>query len=97
MRIVRPGGTVVFFGGLPRGTVVGVDSYRLHYEALTLRGVFHHAPRHVRAALDLLADEPDLFRDLITHRFPLDDLVTPLEMTAGMRPRDGILKALIEI
>ena len=31
-----------------------VDTYRLHYEALTLRGSFHHRPRDVRAALDLI-------------------------------------------
>ena len=45
---------MVLFGGLPRETVVPVDSYRLHYEALTLRGSFHHRPRDVRAALALL-------------------------------------------
>ena len=33
-RLAAPGGTVVLFGGLPRETVVPVDSYRLHYEAL---------------------------------------------------------------
>ena len=53
--LAAPGGTVVLFGGLPRETVVPVDSYRLHYEALTLRGSFHHRPRDVRAALGLLA------------------------------------------
>ena len=44
----------MLFGGLPRETIVPVDSYRLHYEALTLRGSFHHRPRDVRAALGLL-------------------------------------------
>ena len=43
--LVRPGGTVLFFGGLPRETPSRVDSYRLHYEELTLRGAFHHTPR----------------------------------------------------
>jgi L-iditol 2-dehydrogenase len=86
---------VVLFGGLPAGTSVPVDAYRLHYEALTLRGVFHHAPRHVRAAIELVTRDPAPFRALITHEFPLDDVVVPLEMTAGLRPRDGILKAAI--
>ncbi len=95
IRLAAPGATVVLFGGLAAGTSVQVDAYRLHYEALTLRGVFHHAPRHVRAAVDLLGRDPAPFRALITHEFALDDVVVPLEMTAGIRPRGGILKAVI--
>jgi L-iditol 2-dehydrogenase len=48
--LVRPGGTVLLFGGLPTGTVLPVDAGRLHYEELTLRGAFHHTPATVRAA-----------------------------------------------
>jgi len=95
VRVAAPGATVVLFGGLPAGTSVPVDAYRLHYEALTLRGVFHHAPRHVRAAIELLSRDPLPFRALITHEYGLDEVVVPLEMTAGLRPRDGILKAVI--
>ncbi len=39
--------------------------------------------------------DPAPFRALITHEFALADVVVPLEMTAGIRPRDGLLKALI--
>src|SRR5262249_40920583 len=55
VELVRPGGTVVFFGGLSGGTSVTVDATRLHYEELKLRGTFHHTPRTVRAALAFLA------------------------------------------
>jgi L-iditol 2-dehydrogenase len=95
VRLVRPGGTVVLFGGLPGGTAVPFDAYRLHYEAITVRGVFHHAPRHIRAALDLLASGAAAFRPLLTHTFGLDDVVVPLEMTCGIRPREGLVKAVI--
>jgi L-iditol 2-dehydrogenase len=74
IRLVRPGGTVVFFGGLERGTDVAVDSYRVHYEELTLRGAFHHAPRHVRAALAFLASGAYPWERLITHRIGLEEL-----------------------
>jgi L-iditol 2-dehydrogenase len=93
--LVRAGGTVVLFGGLPAGTAVAFDAYRLHYEAITLRGVFHHAPRHVRAAIDLVTRDPAPYRALLTHAYTLDEVVVPLEMTAGIRPRAGILKAVI--
>jgi L-iditol 2-dehydrogenase len=74
IRLVRPGGTVVFFGGLPRGIDVPVDAYRLHYEELTLRGSFHHRPQHVRAALAFLASGAYPWERLITHRVDLDSL-----------------------
>ena len=80
-----------------RRHVVPVDAYRLHYEALTLRGVFHHAPAaRARGARRAGARDPAPFRALITHEFALDDVVVPLEMTAGIRPRDGILKAVAD-
>jgi L-iditol 2-dehydrogenase len=95
MGLAAPGGTVVLFGGLPRETVVPVDSYRLHYEALTLRGSFHHRPRDVRAALGLLERAASSVARLLTHEFALADVVEPLRRGAGLAPRDGLLKAVI--
>src|SRR5262249_33357336 len=36
-----PGGQVLLFGGLPRGTPFPVDSYRLHYDEVRVLGSFH--------------------------------------------------------
>jgi L-iditol 2-dehydrogenase len=87
---VRPGGTVVFFGGLPPGTEVAVDAYRLHYEELTLRGAFHHTPATVRAALAFLASGAYPWERLITHRVGLDGVAALL----ADPPRD-YLKAAV--
>ncbi len=72
--LVRPGGVVVMFGGLPRDASPTVDAYRLHYEELTLRGSFHHTPPTVRAALGFLASGAYPWERLLTHRLLLDDL-----------------------
>ena len=72
LELVRAGGTAVFFGGRERGSILRVDTYRLHYEELTLRGAFHHAPRHVRAALAFLASGAYPWERLITHRVGLE-------------------------
>jgi L-iditol 2-dehydrogenase len=72
--LVRPGGTVVMFGGLPRDATPAVDAYRLHYEELTVRGSFHHTPATVRAALGFLASGAYPWERLITHRVLLDRL-----------------------
>ena len=86
LQLVRPGGTVVFFGGRE----VAVDTFRLHYEELTLRGSFHHTPRHVRAALAFLASGAHPWERLITHEVGLEG-VAPLFADP---PRD-LLKAAV--
>jgi L-iditol 2-dehydrogenase len=84
--LVRPGGTIVFFGGRE----LGVDTFRLHYEELTLRGSFHHTPRHVRAALAFLASGAYPWERLVTHQ-------VTLEQVAGLfaDPPAGLLKAAV--
>jgi L-iditol 2-dehydrogenase len=86
LELVRPGGTVVFFGGRE----VAVDTFRLHYEELTLRGAFHHTPRHVRAALAFLASGAYPWERLITHQ-------VGLEQVAGLfaDPPPDLLKAAV--
>jgi L-iditol 2-dehydrogenase len=86
LEVVRPGGTVVYFGGRE----VAVDTFRLHYEELTLRGAFHHTPRHVRAALAVLASGAYPWERLVTHRIGLEDV-------AGLfaDPPPDLLKAAV--
>jgi len=90
LRLVRPGGTVVYFGGRERGTALLVDTYRLHYEELTLRGAFHHAPRNVRTALAFLASGAYPWDRLVTHQVGLDGVARLL----AEPPRD-LLKAAV--
>jgi len=90
VELVRPGGTVVVFGGLPRDARPAVDAYRLHYEELTMRGSFHHTPQTVRAALVFLASGAYPWERLVTHRVSLDAL--PALFAA---PPSDLLKAAV--
>jgi L-iditol 2-dehydrogenase len=72
LELVRRGGTVLAFGGLPRDARVAIDPYRIHYEEVRLVGAFHHTPRHIRAALGFLATGAYPFERLVTHRIGLD-------------------------
>jgi L-iditol 2-dehydrogenase len=90
VELVRPGGTVVMFGGLPEDARPVVDAYRLHYDELTLRGSFHHTPATVRAALGFLASGAYPWERLVTHRVVLDDLPSLF----ASPPRD-LLKAAV--
>jgi L-iditol 2-dehydrogenase len=88
--LVRPGGTVLFFGGLPTGTDFPVDARRLHYEELDLRGAFHHTPRTVRGALAFLASGAYPWERLITHETGLDAVTRLLA-----DPPPDLLKAAV--
>ena len=72
LSLVRPGGTVLAFGGLPRDARVAVDPYRIHYEEVRLVGAFHHTPRQFRAALAFLASGAHPFERLVTHEVGLE-------------------------
>jgi L-iditol 2-dehydrogenase len=84
VRTLRPGGTAVLFGGTPPGAPFTVDSSAMHYEEYTLKGVFHHTPRYVKAAVELLVSGKVQGDMLITESRPLQALVDSLEdMAAG--------------
>jgi L-iditol 2-dehydrogenase len=89
--LVRPGGTVLGFGGLASSVRIPVDPYRIHYEEVTLRGAFHHAPTHVRTALAFLASGAYPFERLITHRVGLDGVAGLL----ADPPRDYLKAAVL--
>ncbi len=55
--LVRKGGRVWFYGGCSKGTTVSLDTYRLHYEQLSLAGVFHHTPFHFASSLALITEK----------------------------------------
>ena len=81
--MVRKGGIVSFFGGCPKGTNLTVDSARLHYDAIELKGTFHHTPQTVRKALDLLAGGLSV-APLVSDSAPLTELPAILkELAAG--------------
>jgi L-iditol 2-dehydrogenase len=72
--MVRRGGTVNFFGGPPSGTVVALDTNRLHYGDITLKASFHHTPATVRTAFSLIAGGRFKCREYITGTAVLGDV-----------------------
>jgi L-iditol 2-dehydrogenase len=88
----RPGATINLFGGCPKDTTISVNTDRLHYSELTLKGVFHNTPEYVRAALALLASKQISFELLISDHRPLTDLAQTFE---DMKNRQVIKVAMI--
>ena len=49
-------GFVLLFGGCPASSSVSFDTTRMHYDQLTLKGVFHFTPADVKQAYHYLCD-----------------------------------------
>lgn len=94
LQIVRKGGTVNFFGGCPAGTSIALDTSLVHYSNLTLLASFHHTPRTIRRALQLIEDGIIRAADFVDGRSPLSRLPELLrEMAAGNRA----VKTLVDV
>ena len=73
VRMVRKGGKVVLFGGLPKANpMTALDSNRIHYGEIEVIGAFSYHPTAHAMALDLFARKVIPVEKLITHRYPLD-------------------------
>ena len=92
--MVRKGGQAIVYGGCPRSTSVRLDTQALHYDQLTLRGVFHNTPYHVRLALDRLATGYLPRGNLITATPPLARLCDAFEL---MLARQALKVAVLPV
>jgi L-iditol 2-dehydrogenase len=88
---VRRGGRVVLFGGCPAGTVLGVDTRRMHYDNLTLLAPFHFRPRDVRRAYDLLSARTLNAGAVVNARMRLAELSEVFQMLE----RGAVLKCAV--
>lgn len=71
---VRKGGAVILFGGCPSSTSVSYDTERLHYDEITLKGIFHYTPTDVRNAYNLLCSGKLEVSKLISGRYSLKNI-----------------------
>ena len=85
----RKAGVVSLFGGCPAGTKVSVDTHRIHYDELTLKGTFHHTPQTIRKALALISSGEVPASEFIQQRATLTELP---HILAGLANGTGPVK-----
>jgi L-iditol 2-dehydrogenase len=86
-------GRISFFGGLPKDNpVIALDSNLVHYRELTIVGANGSSPDHNKRALALIADGSVPVADLITHRLPLRDVLSAIEIVS----RGDAIKVTVE-
>lgn len=92
MAIVRKAGVVSLFGGCPANSIASLDTHRVHYDELTIKGTFHHTPETVRAALKLISDGDVPAEYFIQRKAPLTELPA---VFASLLARNGAIKTAI--
>jgi len=84
LKLVRKGGTINLFGGCPGHTTVTFSTRQLHYDEVKLVSSFHHTPKQVKAAFDLLSSGQLDPSPLITKEMPMASFEQALqEVEAG--------------
>src|SRR5580692_11378536 len=92
LAIVRRGGVVNFFSGLPSGTRVEIEPAAIHYSEIKLISPFHHTPRFFREALEAIRRGDISARDFVTEEVPLSELPQAFER---MKARSGEIKLAV--
>jgi len=89
--LVRPGGWVNAFAGVPEGTFIELDVRKLHYQQFHLTGSSGLAPDNMEEALELLQSPTVDFSRVISAHFLFPQVA---EAVAYMEKRVG-LKAIV--
>ena len=86
VRLAGKGATVNLFGGCPSGTSASFPTELIHYSSITLVSSFHHTPRAMRRALELIEAGVIQARDFVDGTCHLADLPELFRsMSAGNR------------
>lgn len=74
LEMVRKGGRVIFFGGLPHGkSQVLLDTNLIHYKNLRIHGSSTFTPRHHKLAIEMIAEGKIKANKYITDVFSLQE------------------------
>jgi len=81
LHMVRKGGLVVFFGGVPKGSLTELDTNLIHYNNIWIKGHFGASYSQSKRAFQL-AIAPNFPSDkFITHILPLDQINEGIQLT----------------
>lgn len=82
--MVKPNGTLVFFGGVPRGKLTDIDTNYLHYHSIWTYGHYGANTIQVKKAFDMIISGRIDAKKFVSKIMPLDDLFDAiLQMKSG--------------
>jgi L-iditol 2-dehydrogenase len=92
LAMVRRGGVVNLFSGLPSGTHVEIEPAAIHYSEIKIISPFHHTPRFIREALEAIRRGDISAHDFVTEEIRLEDLPQAFQR---MKSRSGEIKLAV--
>lgn len=81
IHMVRKGGIVVFFGGVPKGSMTELDCNLVHYNNIWIKGHFGASYDQSKRAFRLAIDKDFPSDKFITHILPLDEINKGIGLT----------------
>ena len=92
LNMVRRGGVVNFFSGLPTGSRVEIEPAMIHYSEIRMISPFHHTPRFIREALEAVRRRDVSAEEFVTEEIRLEALP---QAFARMKSRSGEIKLAV--
>ena len=85
LKCLRKGGRYIEIGNSFPNANFSYDACDIVWRRLTLKGVHNYDAKHLQMGVDFLAASRDVFpfRDLVTHRVPLEDINEGLNFAAS--------------
>lgn len=81
IHMVRKGGLVVFFGGVPKGSMTELDCNLIHYNNIWIKGHFGASYSQSKRAYQLAISPTFPTEKFITHILPLDKINEGIQLT----------------
>jgi L-iditol 2-dehydrogenase len=81
IHMVRKGGMVVFFGGVPKGSLTELDCNLIHYNNIWIKGHFGASYSQSKKAFQLAISPAFPTEKFITHVLPLDKINEGIQLT----------------
>ncbi|MDO5139432.1 MAG: zinc-binding dehydrogenase [Oscillospiraceae bacterium] len=81
IHMVRKGGLVVFFGGVPKGSLTELDTNLIHYNNIWIKGHFGASYDQSKRAFRLAISPVFPTEKFITHILPLDEINEGIRLT----------------
>lgn len=81
IHMVRKGGLVVFFGGVPKGSMTELDCNLIHYNNIWIKGHFGASYSQSKRAFQLAVSPNFPTEKFVTHILPLDQINEGIKLT----------------
>ena len=81
IHMVRKGGLVVFFGGVPKGSMTELDCNLIHYNNIWIKGHFDASYSQSKRAFQLAISPGFPTEKFVTHVLPLDQINEGIKLT----------------